>query len=179
MNLQVILKHFLKYCWWKKSCTSWGWQFIPLYIYSLFFTFQGGCFGFLNHQLYDASYSATCLVSETFCSIYVPFSLICLRISSGVGLHIANPTSPTSHLKVKIHRRQFEKRRTWHVLNRHWLVKMMMKMTFLKYMSINVLELKSICLNPSHLNLAARRLAYDNGLLFRGISTNIFVVPFH
>ena len=37
------------YCWWKESCTSWGWWFIPLF--TRFCTSQGGA-GFLNHQQY-------------------------------------------------------------------------------------------------------------------------------
>ena len=31
---KIFWKHW--YCWWKKSCTSWGWLFIP-FIYNVFY----------------------------------------------------------------------------------------------------------------------------------------------
>ena len=51
LYIYTILIHIICICcWWKESCTSWGWQFIPLFT-TFFFCIPGGCLGFLNHQL--------------------------------------------------------------------------------------------------------------------------------
>ena len=48
---QLSVENNMKYCWWKKSCTSWGWQLIPFLGFSK--SIPSCCVGFLNHQLYE------------------------------------------------------------------------------------------------------------------------------
>ena len=51
LTLSLFEKCFnLTYRWWKKSCISWGWQFIPLF--ARFYTSQVVIAAFLNHQQY-------------------------------------------------------------------------------------------------------------------------------
>ena len=49
LNVGKYTRHHARYCWWKKSCTSWGWQFLPLY--TRFYTSQVVQDFF--HQQYD------------------------------------------------------------------------------------------------------------------------------